>query len=117
MAVTSSTTSVAFFANLFSPLMPIKSFGIFAGVIIPVNYVLVVTFLPTFITIYEKNLLFGKFCNKKVQKIQPAEGNIQEMSKTEKFFKNQWNNAIMKIKWQIVALTTIWCIFATYRAA
>jgi protein dispatched 1 len=64
MALTSSTTSVAFFANLLSPLMPIKSFGLFAGVIIPVNFILVVTFLPSFIIIYEKNLIFKnlKYC-------------------------------------------------------
>ena len=46
MAVTSSTTSVAFFSNVFSPIMPIKSFGIIAGVIIPINYLLVVMFMP-----------------------------------------------------------------------
>lgn len=46
MAVTSSTTSVAFMANYFSPLMPIKAFGIFAGIIIPVNYLLVVMVFP-----------------------------------------------------------------------
>ena len=46
MAVTSSTTSVAFIANIFSPMMPIKAFGIFAGVIIPVNYLLVIVVLP-----------------------------------------------------------------------
>jgi predicted RND superfamily exporter protein len=46
MAVTSSTTSVAFMANVFSPLMPIRGFGIYSGVIVPVNYLLVVMILP-----------------------------------------------------------------------
>ena len=54
MAITSSTTSVAFFANIFSPLLPIKSFGIFAGVIIPINFVLVVMFMPSASIIYEE---------------------------------------------------------------
>jgi len=53
MAITSSTTSAAFLANNFSPLMTIKSFGIFSGVIIPVNYLLVITFFPSFIVIHE----------------------------------------------------------------
>ena len=44
--ITSSTTSVAFFGNAFSNMMPIRSFGIFAGVIVPVNYVLVILFMP-----------------------------------------------------------------------
>lgn len=54
MAITSSTTSVAFFANIFSPLLPIKSFGIFAGVIIPINFVLVIMFMPAASIIYEE---------------------------------------------------------------
>ena len=61
MAVTSSTTSVAFFANYFSPLMPIRSFGIFAGIIVPVNYLLVVLMFPPATIFYE--LYFeGKGC-------------------------------------------------------
>ena len=57
MAVTSSTTSAAFLANLVSPLLPIKSFGIFAGVIVLINYLLVIIFMPAIITIYEKDLI------------------------------------------------------------
>ena len=53
MAVTSSTTSAAFFANLYSPLMSIKSFGVFAGIIVPVNYLLVIVFFPSIIIIHE----------------------------------------------------------------
>ena len=49
MAVTSSTTAVAFFANFFSPIMPIKSFGLFAGIIIPMNYMLVCLLMPAII--------------------------------------------------------------------
>jgi len=55
MAVTSSTTSVAFFSNIFSPLMEIQAFGIFSGVIIPVNYFLVVMLIPPAVIIYEAN--------------------------------------------------------------
>lgn len=54
MAITSSTTSVAFFANIFSPLLPIKTFGIFSGVIIPVNFILVVFFMPPAVILYEE---------------------------------------------------------------
>jgi len=61
MAITSSTTSVAFFANIFSPLLPIKTFGIFSGVIIPVNFILVVLFMPPAVIIYEEYVQ-DKFC-------------------------------------------------------
>ena len=54
MAVTSSTTAVAFFVNITSQLMPIRAFGIFAGVIVLVNYILVVLFFPPTIIFYEK---------------------------------------------------------------
>ena len=59
MAVTSSTTAVAFFVNITSQLMPIRAFGIFAGVIVLVNYFLVVMFFPPAILFYE-NYIDGK---------------------------------------------------------
>ena len=46
IAVTSSTTAAAFFANFFSPIMPIKSFGIFAGFVVLINYVLTISIFP-----------------------------------------------------------------------
>jgi len=54
MAVTSSTTSVAFLANVFSPIMPIRGFGIYSGIIVPVNYLLVVMILPPAVIWYER---------------------------------------------------------------
>jgi predicted RND superfamily exporter protein len=61
MTVTSSTTAVAFFANVFSPIMPIRAFGIFSGVLIPVNFFLVVMIMPPAVIYYE-NKMEGKFC-------------------------------------------------------
>lgn len=56
MAVTSSTTSVAFLANVFSPIMPIRGFGIYSGIIVPVNYLLVVMILPPAVIWYERHI-------------------------------------------------------------
>ena len=56
MAVTSSTTSVAMLANFFGDIMPVKSFGVFAGVIVPVNFLLVVMFYPSAVTLYERHV-------------------------------------------------------------
>ena len=76
MAVTSSTTSVAFMANIFSPIMPIRGFGIYAGIIVPVNYILVVLVLPPATIWYERYIdgcftnCFNKiFCRKKNNKV------------------------------------------------
>ena len=66
MAVTSSTTSVAFMANIFSPLMPIRGFGVYSGIIVPVNYLLVVMILPPAVIWYERYIdgFITKLCCK-----------------------------------------------------
>jgi predicted RND superfamily exporter protein len=68
ITVTASTTAVAFAANIFSPLMPIAAFGIFAGTIIPLNFVLIITIFPAAIIIYDEKLknkkCFGCFKSK-----------------------------------------------------
>jgi len=61
MAVTSSTTAVAFLANAFSSIMPISSFGIYAAIIIPVNYFLVISFFPAVLMWWEQKVN-GKIC-------------------------------------------------------
>ena len=53
MAMTSSTTAVAFLANIFSPIMPIKSFGIYSGIIVPLNFLMTITMFPPATIIYE----------------------------------------------------------------
>ena len=45
-ALTSSTTCAAFFANMFNPLMPFASFGIYAGVLVVSVYGVVVLAFP-----------------------------------------------------------------------
>lgn len=61
MSVTSSTTMAAFIANIFSPLMPIKSFGIYAGIIVPMQFFLVVAIFPSAVIVYED--FFGSCCD------------------------------------------------------
>ena len=47
MIATSSTTSVAFLANAFSEISPIRAFGIFASIIIMVNFFIVLLVIPS----------------------------------------------------------------------
>jgi predicted RND superfamily exporter protein len=56
IAVTSSTTCVAFLANSFSSIMPIQAFGIYAGIIVPVNYVLTSLLMPPMLNIHDRYL-------------------------------------------------------------
>lgn len=63
MFATSSTTGAAFLATGLSPIMPISSFGFFAGILIPVNFILVITFYPALLMIFEKYT--KNMCSKK----------------------------------------------------
>ena len=60
MSITSSTTAAAFLANVFSPIMPIRSFGIYAGIIVFLNFILVICIFPSATIIYENYLV--KIC-------------------------------------------------------
>lgn len=63
MLATSSTTGAAFLATGLSKIMPISSFGFFAGILIPVNFLLVITFYPAILMIYVKYT--SKMCIRK----------------------------------------------------
>jgi predicted RND superfamily exporter protein len=62
MTVTSATTAAAFYANLVSPIMPIRAFGVFAGTLIPVNFFLVVIMMPPAVIYYEAHLRHKVCC-------------------------------------------------------
>ena len=62
IAVTSSTTSVAFFANAGSPLIPIKAFGIYASIMVIVNYGMVILVMPSVQMIYETKIKQKEKC-------------------------------------------------------
>lgn len=118
MAVTSSTTSVAFFANFFSPIMPIKSFGIFAGVIVPMNFFLVVLIFPAAVIVYESKI--EPFCASKFKccaKKDVESEKPEEDSALEKFFGNQWNDGVKMLKFPIIIITIIWLVVAGYFAS
>jgi predicted RND superfamily exporter protein len=47
---------MAFLANGFSKILPIKAFGIYAAIIIFVNYIFIIMLFPPMIIFYEKYL-------------------------------------------------------------
>lgn len=64
--VTSLTTTMAFLVSGLSPLLPVKTFGIFTGCLVAVNYLWVIIYFPSIIIIHHtktKNLwqLFHEF--------------------------------------------------------
>lgn len=73
MLATSSTTSAAFLATGLSSIMPISSFGFFAGILIPMNFLLVIFFFPTIVVIVEKhfkNKDCFSLCKKKEKEVE-----------------------------------------------
>ncbi|KAL4238149.1 hypothetical protein ACF0H5_002860 [Mactra antiquata] len=50
--VTSLTTTVAFLVSGLSPLLPVKTFGIFTAILVAVNYIWVIIYFPSIIMIH-----------------------------------------------------------------
>jgi predicted RND superfamily exporter protein len=96
MSITSSTTAVAFLASLACPIMPIRSASIFAGILIPTNFFIVVLVFPSAVIFYEEHIENNEkfnFCyclNKK------NKGNVEqvETQRIETFFKTTWSDFV-----------------------
>lgn len=76
MFMTSSTTAAAFLANIFSPIMPIRSFGIYAGIIVPLNFIMTVMIFPSATIIFETymiNCCKCKACGCEEEEVVPNE--------------------------------------------
>ena len=54
---TSMTNFVAFLATCFASIMPMQGFGIFATIVISLDYILLIFILPCYYVFYEKHLL------------------------------------------------------------
>ena len=123
IAVTSSTTAVAFFANVFSPLMPIKAFGVFAGMIIPVNYLLMIFIFPPAVIFYEDKIQSITCCkpkdNNKVETFnqEDLQKEISMFEKIENFFGTSWNSMVKKLRFPILLLFAIWLTIAVIFAS
>lgn len=57
MIVTSATSAVAFFACYFSPIMPIRAFGMFATIVVIVCFLVTVIVEPLTYFVFEKYLI------------------------------------------------------------
>lgn len=134
IAVTSSTTAVAFLANTLSPMMPIQSFGIYAAIIIPANYLLIVLLFPPAVIFYEDRFEKYKFCcccpKKEKAEEEPvpmtdrtekgAEDQnveIKEESKIDRFYAGTWNTWVHKCRYAIIIIFLVWVIFASIKAS
>ena len=82
--VTSSTTAIAFLANAGSEIRPIRAFGIFAAIIIPVNFCIVIIVMPAAQIIHDRYLLPCGFCfHKLCCKCQSSKKRREELQRLE----------------------------------
>ena len=120
LLVTTSTTCVAFLANVGSKIMPIQAFGIYAAIVIPVNYLLIVFLLPPMLQFYDKYLKDRLCCIKckKSRREKYKAGQEFEVrdSCCDRFFGGPWNSFVRKLRWLIVLLAFGWTGYAVYVA-
>lgn len=130
MAITSSTTAVAFFATSISPIMQVSAFGLFAGVIVPVNYLLVIMIFPPAVIWYERTILAKKedgswkypFCicyaRCKREKAEHDEhGNkLAKLGMVERFFDTKINDCLsnLVVRIVIIILSVAWIAISIY---
>ena len=117
MLFTSLTTATAFMVSAASPFLAVNSFGVFAGLLILVNYMSVIVFLPCVVVTYHN--WFSKFkCCCCCQRNELDEG-PQKKNFVVRFFSGPYYQVITHkiIRWIIVAfciaLLIFFIVFAT----
>lgn len=101
MLFTSLTTSVAFFASAISPLLATRSFGVFSGTVIIVNYLSVILYFPTVVVMFHTRFEKFKwpciqFCKRRCKKHckccgNPNKDDVQSIDSSE-FEEDSKNN-------------------------
>ena len=56
MVVTTLTTAASFLATCISPIMPIISFGIYAAIVVCINFLMIISTMPLVIFVYELDI-------------------------------------------------------------
>ena len=110
--MTSTTTCVAMLANYFGDIMTIQSFGVFAGVIVPINFLLVVMMFPSAVTFYEKKIKSNKNCICWGEKCTNKAG---ELGKVEQFCDVTLNNFTHSARWVIMGVSIVWFAICTWQ--
>jgi predicted RND superfamily exporter protein len=112
MFTTSLTTMAAFFVSSFSQILPISSFGTFAGLTVFVNYISVITFFPTVVAVH--HCYFENCCCKKTSaaydlKNSSRSGPNRVFSAVSNFFKNKYYVGVTHFvgKWILMAAFVI----------
>jgi protein dispatched 1 len=136
MLVTSSTTCGAFLATATSGLMPIAQFGIFAAMMIISNYIMVVTYFPACVVIWDIYLKHVPCCccfrsaktsstsdeiSKSPKKpksrysIKHKSFDLDDYTKTEAFIYTYFTPFVMRYRLVFLVIMGLWSIFMSYQ--
>lgn len=103
MLVTSFTTSVAFFSTAGSPIMPISTLGIWAGLLVIIQFLLVITVYPSALIIWErfwkKKQWWKRFQRKSEENEKRSEAEYRPI---ERFFNGPWTKLTYAARWPLV---------------
>ena len=108
--VTSTTTAVAFAANALSDIRPIRAFGIFAAILIPMNFLILILVLPSMQIIHDrkfkercdyKKMLCSRCRKRKVNFVsdQQVDGPAKQKDCMNRFFSTTHNRIIYKLRY------------------
>ena len=122
--VTSSTTSVAFLANGLSEIVPIRAFGIFAAIIIPVNFVLIILIMPAIQMVHDRYLAkcctyrkcFAACCKCCIsKKTDKEDGDKENKDALTRFFSGPYDKCIIKLRYVwVIVFVVIGIVFAAF---
>ena len=109
MLYTSLTTALAFFVSAAAPFLAVNSFGVFSGMLVLINYLSVVIFFPTCVTVYHIHLEKYKCCCCCVNFSKPETEKPKKKNIIVRFFAGPYYRFITHpiIRWVIVAVFTI----------
>lgn len=103
MSVTSFTTAIAFFSTATSPIVPISTFGVFAGLLVLLQFVLVMTIYPSALIIWHRFWRPRQWW----KRFSKKERNETELRFIERFFGGFWSTWTHKLRIPLVSIAAV----------
>lgn len=117
MLVTSLTTFVAFLVTAITQIINIRVFGVFAGVLIFINFLMVVSIFPCLIVVHDRFVKPYKPClclcwcwpfaasdRDKTNSATVATSSAPKLGRVSRFFRNYYIPTIVRIRWIIIPI-------------